>query len=105
MRGFLLVLSLGSSPRVQRDAAWFSADKAKHFLASGFVQSIGYGALRGLGAGHDAALVGASVTTAVVGVGKEAYDARSGGDPSVRDLVWDAAGAGVVSLLLAHSAR
>jgi uncharacterized protein YfiM (DUF2279 family) len=51
------------------------------------------------------ALAGATVTSAVAGVGKELYDARTGGDPSVRDLAWDAAGAGVASLLLAHSAR
>ena len=105
MRGLLLVFSLGSVPRARPDDGWFSADKAKHFLSSAFVQSIGYGALRGIGAGHDAALVGATVATAAVGVGKEVYDARHGGDPSVRDLVWDAAGAGAVSLLLSHSTR
>ena len=105
MRGFLLVLSLGTSPGARADDGWFSADKAKHFLSSAFVQSLAYGSLRGIGVSHGAALVGASVTTAAVGVGKELYDARSGGDPSVRDLAWDAAGAGAVSLLLAHSAR
>jgi uncharacterized protein YfiM (DUF2279 family) len=105
MRGLLLVFSLGSAPHAQADGGWFSADKAKHFLTSAFVQSLGYGALRGVGVGHKAALIGASVGTAAVGVGKEVYDSRSGGDPSLRDLVWDAAGAGAVSLLLAHSAR
>jgi uncharacterized protein YfiM (DUF2279 family) len=54
---------------------------------------------------HGAALGGASVATAAVGVGKEIHDARTGGDASVRDLVWDAAGAGAVTVLLAHSAR
>lgn len=105
MRGFLLVLSLGTSPGARADDGWFSADKAKHFLSSAFVQSLAYGSLRGVGVSHAAALAGASVTTAAVGVGKELYDARSGGDPSMRDLAWDAAGAGAVSLLLAHSAR
>lgn len=105
MRGFLLVLSLGGSPGARADDGWFSADKAKHFLSSAFVQSLAYGSLRGLGAGHGTALGGATVTTAAVGVGKEIYDARTGGDPSVRDLAWDAAGAGAVSLLLAHTAR
>ena len=105
MRGLLLVLSLNGSPRTQPDDGWLSPDKVKHFLTSAFVQSLAYGSLRGVGASHNAALVGATVTTAAVGVGKEMYDARTGGDPSVRDLAWDAAGAGVVSLMLAHTAR
>ena len=105
MRGLLLVLSLQGSPAVRRDDGWLSADKLKHFLSSVFVQSLAYGSLRGVGVGHGAALVGATVTTAAVGVGKELYDARTGGDPSVRDLAWDAAGAGAASLLLAHTAR
>ena len=105
MRGLLLVLSLNGAPATRADDGWFSADKAKHFLTSAFVQSLAYGSLRGLGATHGAALVGATVTTAAVGVGKEMYDSRHGGDPSARDLAWDAAGAGVVSLLLANTAR
>ena len=104
MRGFLLVFSLHHSPTAAADG-WLSADKLQHFFTSAFVQSISYGTLRGAGASHGAALAGASVTTAAVGVGKELYDAGHRGDPSVRDLVWDAAGAGAVSLLLARTAR
>ena len=104
MRGFLLVFSLHQPPAASADG-WLSVDKVQHFFASAFVQSISYGTLRGAGAGHGAALAGASVATAAVGVGKELYDARHHGDPSVRDLVWDAAGAGAVSLLLARTAR
>jgi uncharacterized protein YfiM (DUF2279 family) len=104
MRGIVLVLSLGSFGRGGAPApdGWFGADKLQHFFSSAFVQSMSYGALRGAGAGHGVALAGATVTTAVVGVGKEVYDARHHGDVSRRDLVWDAAGAGAVSLLLAR---
>jgi putative lipoprotein len=105
MRGLLLVLSLNGSSATRPDDGWFSTDKVKHFLTSAFVQSLAYGSLRGVGASHGTALLGATITTAAVGVGKEVYDARSGGDPSVRDLAWDAAGAGAVSLLLSHTAR
>jgi putative lipoprotein len=105
MRGLLLVLSLHGSPAARADDGWFSADKVKHFLTSAFLQSVAYGSLRGAGASHGVALAGATVTTAVAGLGKEVYDARTGGDPSVRDLVWDAAGAGAMTLLLAHTAR
>jgi hypothetical protein len=38
-----------------------------------------------------------------VSVGKEIIDRRAGGQVSVPDLVWDAAGAGAASLLLAHA--
>lgn len=105
MRGLLLVLTLNGAPTSRADDGWLSADKLKHFLTSAFVQSLAYGSLRAVGASHGASLVGATITTAAVGVGKEAYDARTGGDPSVRDLAWDAAGAGAASLLLAHTAR
>lgn len=105
MRGLLLVLSLSGAPSARPGDSWLSADKVKHFLTSAFVQSLAYGSLRGVGANHGVALAGATITTAAIGVGKEVYDARTGGDPSVRDLAWDAAGAGAVSLLLAHTAR
>jgi hypothetical protein len=38
-------------------------------------------------------------------VGKELRDRRVTGLFSVRDLAWDAAGAGSMSLLLSHTAR
>jgi uncharacterized protein YfiM (DUF2279 family) len=105
VRGFLLVFSLHRSPAASAGDGWLSADKLQHFFSSAFVQSVSYGSLRGAGASHGTALAGASVATAAVGVGKEVYDARHRGDPSVRDLVWDAAGAGAVTLLLARTAR
>jgi putative lipoprotein len=104
MRVVMFLISFSSMPGAGGDS-WLSADKAQHFFASAFVQSFGYGLLRGAGVGHAAALGGASVATAAVGVGKEIYDGRTGGDVSARDLAWDAAGAAAVSVLLAHSAR
>lgn len=105
MRGVLLVFSLSSMPSRPAGDGWFSVDKAQHFFASAFVQSVGYGVLRGAGVSHGAAIGGASLVTGAVGVGKEIHDSRTGGDVSARDLVWDAAGAGAVTVLLAHSAR
>ena len=105
MRGLMLVFSFTSMRAPPAADSWFSVDKAQHFFSSAFVQSLGYGSLRRIGLSHGAALGGASVATAAVGVGKEIHDARTGGDASVRDLVWDAAGAGAVTVLLAHSAR
>jgi uncharacterized protein YfiM (DUF2279 family) len=105
MRGFLLVFSLHGSPRTLPADSWLGQDKLQHFFASAFVQSLAYGSLRGVGLSHGGALAGASVTTAVVGVGKELRDRRVKGEFSPRDLAWDAAGAGAMTLLLSRTAR
>jgi uncharacterized protein YfiM (DUF2279 family) len=105
VRGFLLVFSLHSGPATPTGDSWFAPDKIQHFFSSAFVQTISYGALRGVGVSHGGALGGASIATAAVGVGKEIYDARHQGDASFRDLAWDAVGAGAVTVLLSRSAR
>lgn len=98
MRGIWLVFTLfPTAPAADR---WLGSDKIQHFFTSAFVQSVSYGALRTAGAGHGTAIVGASATTAAVGVGKEWQDMRAKGVFSTRDLAWDAAGAGAATLLL-----
>ncbi len=104
MRGLVLVFALGRAPEHSRDG-WFGPDKLQHFFMSAFVQSAGYGVLRRAGADNGRAIAGASVATAMAGVGKEIYDRRTKGDFSARDLVWDAAGAGSASVLLVRSVR
>jgi uncharacterized protein YfiM (DUF2279 family) len=107
MRGLLLVFSLssGGGPRSAAGDSWLAADKVQHFFTSAFVQSITYGSLRAAGTSHGAALTAASVTTATVGIGKELHDLRGHGDPSVKDLAWDVAGAGAATVLLVRTAR
>jgi uncharacterized protein YfiM (DUF2279 family) len=83
--------------------SWLGVDKVKHFFMGAFVQSVSYSAVRATGANHGASLVTATAVTASVSVGKEWWDAHSGGTPSVRDLTWDAAGAGAATLLLRRS--
>jgi uncharacterized protein YfiM (DUF2279 family) len=102
MRGLWLVFSLNPTNPPDR---WFAEDKVKHFFASAFVQSMSYGTLRTAGLDHGAALAGASLTTAAVGVGKELHDLRLKGEFSVRDLTWDAAGAGAATVLLVQTRR
>ena len=104
MRGLLLVFTLGRAPEHSRDA-WFGPDKLQHFFTSAFVQSVGYGVLRRAGAENAPAIAGASVVTAIAGVGKEFSDRRTKGDFSARDLAWDAAGAGSASILLVRTVR
>ena len=97
----LLALTLQGQPR----DPWFSADKIKHFFMGAFVQSVTYSALRATGIDHRSSLFGATGGSAVVSVGKEVADSRRTGLFSARDLVWDAAGAGIATLLLTRTAR
>lgn len=97
---FALVVSLVAPPD-----HWFGPDKIKHFFVAAFTQSVAYTVLQTARVRHDQALAGATVVTAVVSVGKELRDRRKSGLFSVRDLVWDAAGAAAASALLDHSRR
>lgn len=106
MRGVLLVFSIATGPGEHpRGDRWFGPDKLQHFFTSAFVQSMTYGGLRRVGAERGPALAGASAVTAIAGVGKELYDARVKGEFSVRDLAWDAAGAGSATVLLVRTVR
>ena len=105
MRGFMLVVSLHSAPLASSPDSWFGQDKTRHFFLSAFVQSVSYGSLRGMGMAHGSAIAGASLTTAATSMGKEFRDRRVTGTFSTRDLVWDAAGAGSMTLLLHRTAR
>ena len=85
--------------------SWFAPDKVKHFFISAFVQSLTYGALRGTGVRHDAALGGATLTTGLIGIGKEVRDCRTRGEFGARDLTWDAAGIGAATVMLQRTRR
>jgi putative lipoprotein len=103
MRSLVLVLSLWSPAGPGRGDSWLSTDKVKHFFVSAFVQSVSYSALRSMRASHESSLVGASAVTLAAGVGKEVHDERAGEIFSVRDLVWDVAGAGAATVLLSRT--
>lgn len=105
MHGLLLVFTLRFGAAAPSADPWFGADKAKHFFTSAFVQSVSYSALRSARVGKTGALIGATAVSASVGLGKEWYDARYGGDPSVRDLAADGAGILAATLLLVHTQR
>jgi putative lipoprotein len=102
--GVVMLLQAGAAAPHPPDR-WFGADKVKHFLTSFFVQSFAYSATRATGAGHSPSIAAASAATAVVGIGKEVYDRRSYGVFSYRDLTWDAAGAGLATVMLARTVR
>ena len=95
-----LALSLTAPPDT-----WFGPDKLKHFFMGAFTQSMAYSAFQLGRVRHDRALAGAWAVTAAVSIAKEVHDRRSYGLFSVRDLVWDAAGAGAATLVIRRSVR
>ena len=99
-----LSLALLTPPEHPRDR-WFGSDKVKHFFMAAFTQSVGYSALQLAGVRHEHALASAWAVTAAVSVGKELHDRKATGLFSVRDLVWDAAGAGAASALIYNAVR
>lgn len=85
---------------------WFGPDKWKHFLMTAFTQSLAYSVTQVTTRGsRSSLLLSASFASAAVGIGKEMHDSRATGLFSVRDLAWDAAGAGAASLLLVQTRR
>ncbi len=105
MRGFALLMTLHFGDGPNGPDRWFAADKAKHFFTSMFVQTAAFSALRTTGMSRQGSLIGAAAITAGVGIGKELYDRKYGGDPSFKDLAADGAGIVAASLLLAHTPR
>jgi putative lipoprotein len=101
----LLLSAAGGAASTPPRDSWFGADKLKHFFVAAFAQSVAYSALQAARVRHDRALAGAWAATAAASVGKELYDRRTSGSFSVRDLVWDAAGAGVATVLIDRAER
>lgn len=103
-----LVFAVMFAPRVAAAQIpadnWFGADKVKHFFTSALIQSLAYSVTQvTTRAPRSSLLLSASIATAAVGIGKEVHDRRSYGHFSVRDLAWDAAGAGTASMMLART--
>lgn len=104
----VIALAVLGAPRVTRAQIpadhWIGADKVKHFFTTALIQSLAYSVTQvTTGAPRSSLLWSASVASAAAGIGKEMYDRRSYGHFSVRDLAWDAAGAGTASLMLART--
>jgi putative lipoprotein len=91
----LALVLASSAASAQSSDDWFGADKALHFSASALIAGGGYavGAWT-FEATWPRVLLGAGVGLAA-GVGKELIDLAGDGDPSWRDLAWDALGTGV----------
>jgi len=96
----LAAVAFPDSAHAQARDRWFGPDKVKHFFMTGFVQSVTYGLARATRQTHQSSMLWASAASLTFGLGKEVDDGRRRNEFSARDLVWDAAGAGVASLAL-----
>jgi len=86
--------------------SWFGVDKVKHFFMSAFIESVSYSALQAAHVNHRSALAGAIGVTAAFGVGREIHDSRNPKNHfSIKDLSWDAIGAGAGVVLSSHTIR
>ena len=97
---FTLAACAATTPAFAQEAdPWFGADKALHFTVSASISGAAYG-LSGLDftTRPPRFVFGVGLALAA-GVGKELYDLAGYGDPSWRDLAWDALGAGVCVLV------
>ena len=92
-----------AGPRVKDSIV--GIDKLKHFLLSGFVESVTFAGLQAAGANRSASLAGAAGAAATIAIGREVHDRRVTGLFSFGDLVWDALGAGAAMLILTRIGR
>ena len=79
---------------------WFASDKVKHFFMSALIQSGAYSLARSANASRSNAQIAASVASVAFGAAKELRDRRQGHRFSVKDLIWDGAGALAAAALL-----
>lgn len=78
----------------------FGVDKVKHFFIAGFVETMTFSGLQAAGVNRSSARGGAIGVTTVASLGREFHDRRTKGLFSVKDLVWDALGAGAALLVI-----
>lgn len=88
-----------ASPPPETDA-WLGADKVKHFLMSAFIQSAAFSVARTARISRSGAQGIGGVSSMAFGLGKEVLDRRRSRRFSVKDLVWDGAGALTAAALL-----
>lgn len=100
MHAFMLVFALHFGDEHPRGDGWFTSDKAKHFFTTALVQSASFSGFRATGMSRHQSLVGATAVSSGISIGKEAFDRRSGGEFSFKDLSWDAAGIVSMTALL-----
>jgi putative lipoprotein len=88
----LVLVALLSRPARAADD-WLGPDKALHFTAAAGLAAAGYAASAVVVKDEVVRLGSGGFLALAAGLAKEMRDRTSGGDPSLRDLAWDAIGA------------
>lgn len=96
----LLVTTPVEAQRVKPADPVFGVDKVKHFFIAGFVESMSFAGMQAAGSSRSTAKTTAITAAAIVSVAREVHDKKKKGLFSVRDLAWDAIGAGAALLVL-----
>lgn len=96
----MTMLNASAPPQRPASDAWVGVDKVKHFLMSAFIQSAAFSVGRLAKMSRSNAQVVGGVSSVAFGVGKEILDRRRSKQFSVKDLVWDGAGALTAASLL-----
>ena len=94
-----------ASQPARPEDAFFGTDKVKHFFIAGFVETMAFAGAQAAGSGRSTARPVAIGTVTAVSLGRELYDRRRKGLFSVRDLAWDALGAGAALLVVNKTQR
>jgi putative lipoprotein len=90
-----LALALAAAPKLARasdDDPWFGHDKALHFQLSAIIAAGTYGATALVSDDRRVRLAVGGAVAFSAGAAKELWDLSGHGDPSWRDLTWDAVG-------------
>jgi putative lipoprotein len=99
----LAALLLARSSLAQQADPWWGPDKRLHFTFSAAIAGATYGGAALTYPDRSSRLLWGGAVAAGAGIGKEVYDLSGRGDPSWRDLTWDAlgvaAGLGVALLI------
>jgi uncharacterized protein YfiM (DUF2279 family) len=90
-------------PASQERDDWLGEDKLKHFAMSYMITTFSFAAARTV-TGHDASVTVGIAVAAAAGIAKEIYDKRDKRRFSFRDLLWDAAGI-TIGTLVAQQTR
>jgi putative lipoprotein len=89
--GTMALMLLGPTPAAAQDD-WLGRDKALHFGATFVLAGAGYAGGAALSREPVVRLGSGAALAMGAGIAKEVYDRYSGGDPSLKDLTWDAIG-------------
>jgi putative lipoprotein len=88
----LAVLLLLRPASAQQADPWWGPDKRLHFTFSAAIAGATYGGAALTYPDRGTRLLWGGAVAAGAGIGKEVYDLSGRGDPSWRDLTWDALG-------------